>query len=398
MKKPYIISFILAIALVIVCVKLAIGVHINKASTGGAQDMVINNIMTRVSIRAYQDKPVPKADIERLLRAGMAAPTSMNKQPWHFIIITDKKQLNAIGAAMPNAKEAGSAPLAIAVCGDMAKAKAVDGRDEWAQDASAATENILLAAHAMGLGAVWTGTYPKPDRMATMTKILQLPQGVVPFNTILIGYPAESPTPKDKWKTSNISYNTYGDKAVADNKTNSKMDEFKDFDVKSEFANNAFTFFNGTGHGVLLAAGDRSESNAMTISWGGLGTLWGGGDNAATVTVYVAQSRYTLGFMQKAKYFTVMSFDKEHENVPNYMGSHSGRDGDKAKALGLHTLYTENGTPYYAEASMVIECEMMYSAPFNPTGFKDIPRKLYSHFPAGVHTQFIGRVVKAMRK
>jgi flavin reductase (DIM6/NTAB) family NADH-FMN oxidoreductase RutF len=102
--------------------------------------------------------------------------------------------------------------------------------------------------------------------------------------------------------------------------------------------------------------------------------------------------------MDKAKYFTLMTFDKSHQNILEYMGSHSGRDGDKAKALGLHTLYTEHGTPYYAEADMVIECEMMYDKPFDPSGFKEVPKKLYANFPAGIHSMYIGRVVKAWKR
>jgi len=80
------------------------------------------------------------------------------------------------------------------------------------------------------------------------------------------------------------------------------------------------------------------------------------------------------------------------------MGRNSGRDGDKAAALGLHLAYTENGTPYYEEALMVLECEMMYSAPFAQEGMRDVPAKLYAHFPAGVHAMYIGRIVKALRK
>ena len=170
--------------------------------------------------------------------------------------------------------------------------------------------------------------------------------------------------------------------------------EFKPFDVKKDFADNPFDIF--TGKGMLLCAGDREKSNAMTIGWGGLGTLWGRND---AVTVYVAEQRHTKLFMDKAAYFTVMAFDKEKQaNILDYMGRHSGRDGDKAAALGLHLAYTERGTPYYEEAEMVLECEMMYAAPFDPAGMRAVPQKLYSNFPAGVHTMYIGRIVKAMRK
>ena len=167
---------------------------------------------------------------------------------------------------------------------------------------------------------------------------------------------------------------------------------FKKYNVREDFAENGFQWFHDA---ELLAAGDREKSNAMTIGWGGIGTLWG----RTALTVYVAEKRYTKEFMDRSEYFTVMAFDVAHSNVLNYMGRQSGRDGDKAKALGLHTAYTENGTPYYTEAEMVIECRIMYAAPFDPQYFKsDAPKKMYRNFPAGVHTMYIGEVVNAWRK
>ena len=103
--------------------------------------------------------------------------------------------------------------------------------------------------------------------------------------------------------------------------------------------------------------------------------------------------------MDQEEYFTVMTFDVEHSNVLRYMGTKSGRDGDKAAALGLHTAYTANGTPYYTEAVMVIECKIMYAAPFDPQYFKsDAPKNMYAHFPAGIHSMYIGEVVNAWKK
>ena len=167
---------------------------------------------------------------------------------------------------------------------------------------------------------------------------------------------------------------------------------FKKFNVKEDFTENGFQWFH---EAELLAAGTKEKSNAMTIGWGGIGTLWG----RPALTVYVAEKRYTKEFMDKAEYFTVMAFDVEKSNVLNYMGTKSGRDGDKALALGLHTAYTANGTPYYTEANMVIECKLMYAAPFDPNGFKsDVPKNMYSHFPAGIHTMYIGEVINAWKK
>ena len=177
---------------------------------------------------------------------------------------------------------------------------------------------------------------------------------------------------------------------------------FKKFNVREDFTENGFQWFHDA---ELLAAGDKEKSNAMTIGWGGIGTLWG----RTALTVYVAEKRYTKEFLDKAEYFTVMAFDVEQsrsaegrlqgKKVLNYMGTKSGRDGDKAQALGLHTAYTANGTPYYTEAAMVIECKIMYAAPFEPQYFKsDAPKKMYANFPAGIHSMYIGEVVNSWKK
>lgn len=166
-----------------------------------------------------------------------------------------------------------------------------------------------------------------------------------------------------------------------------KMNVLRDFDA------NGFTWFASP---LLLAAGNTGNSNAMTIGWGTIGALWG--MQRPCVTVFVAEKRHTKLFMDSSDYFTVMEFN-DGDNILEYMGSKSGRDGDKAKALGLHTAYTANGTPYYTEADLVIECRTMYAAPFDPKGFRsDVPRRLYENFPAGIHTMYIGEVVGAWQK
>ena len=167
---------------------------------------------------------------------------------------------------------------------------------------------------------------------------------------------------------------------------------FKAVEVLDSFEINPFTYFVDA---PVLAAGDKNNYNAMTIGWGGMGTLWG--RNRPVVTVYVAPKRFTHQFMEKSRYFTVMQFSDI--NVVQYMGKHSGRDGDKAKALGLHVAYTKNGTPYFKEADAVIECEIMYAAPFEEKNFRnDVPKKTYSNFPAGIHSMYIGEVVSAWKK
>jgi len=190
-------------------VSLAFG---TQTATAQENDAAYDCIMSRTSIRQYQDKSVEEAKIVKLLKAGMAAPTAVNRQPWHFIVLDTRERLDRLVNVNPNARMLKQAPLAIVVCGDMKKALQGDAQAYWIQDASAATENILLAAHALGLGAVWTGTYPRQDRVKATCEALELPEHIVPLCTIVIGYPAEQPAPKDKWKEENVSYGKYGGK------------------------------------------------------------------------------------------------------------------------------------------------------------------------------------------
>ncbi len=171
----------------------------------------IENIMTRTSIRQFKAQPVEQDKVDILLKAAMAAPSALNLQPWHFIVINDKETIALLSGKQPT-----SAPLMIAVCGDTDKTMLPDGStklpDFWVEDVSAATENLLLAAHALGLGAVWTGVYPAMDRTAEVANVLNCPQNIVPLAVVRVGYPDESPEPKNKYKEENISYNKFGAK------------------------------------------------------------------------------------------------------------------------------------------------------------------------------------------
>ena len=171
--------------------------------------IAIENIMTRTSIRSFTDRQVSADTIEMLLRAGMAAPTAVNKQPWHFVVINDRAVMDSLGGNGRQSQMWKESPLAIAVCGDMEKALEGPAQAFWVQDCSAATENILLAAHALGLGAVWTGCYPMEERMTNVSQVLNLPETIVPLCVIVMGYPNESPDPKDKWKPENVTYNKF---------------------------------------------------------------------------------------------------------------------------------------------------------------------------------------------
>lgn len=180
-------------------------------ATADNVNAAIENIMTRTSIRQYKDQPVEQEKVDILLKAAMAAPTAVNLQPWHFIVITDKPTIDLLSGRQPT-----NAPLLIAVCGDTDKTTMPDGKtklpDFWVEDVSAATENLLLAAHALGLGAVWTGVYPAMERVAEVANVLNCPQNIVPMAVVRIGYPDEAPEPKDKFKEENISYNKFGGK------------------------------------------------------------------------------------------------------------------------------------------------------------------------------------------
>ena len=362
--------------------------------TDSYKNAALENIATRTSVRSYLHKPVDAAQIEQLLRAGMAAPSAVNKQPWHFVVVTDRAQLKELAKANPYAGMAAQAPLAIVVCGDMKKALDGEARMFWVQDCSAATENILLAANAMGLGAVWTGTFPDQNRCKDVSAILKLPEHIIPLCTIVIGYPAGKNTPKDKWNPENISYNVYGGKQPIAETRPIQESDFVEFDYTQSPNLNPFTWFKG--NGLLLASGDVRRHNAMTIGWGAMGNVWK--HDIGTITVYVAPARYTFEFMERYQYFTVMVFDEDRKDVLEYMGTHSGRDGNKDEALGLHVAYTEHGAPYYLEAREVYECEVIYRDAFDPRGFEEIPRKRYENFPAGIHHQYIGRIVSARRR
>lgn len=150
----------------------------------------ITAIMTRRSIRDYNSHPVPENLVRMLVEAGMCAPSAFNERSSEFIVINDRKILDDIFQLNTKALQIKKATVAIMICGNTAKEK-FPGKGYWQLDGSVAAQNILLAAHAVGLGAVWTAIYPYEDRMAAVKKLLQLPEGVQPLCIIPIGYPAE---------------------------------------------------------------------------------------------------------------------------------------------------------------------------------------------------------------
>ena len=155
---------------------------------------LVKTILARRSIRKYTPQPVSDKDIKTMLEAAMAAPSASNLKPWHFVVVTAKETLNDLAEAHPHGKMLSEAPLCIAVCGDTAISESL-----WVQDCSAATENLLLAATALGLGAVWLGVYPRQDRVSNIRKALRLPETIIPLNLISIGHPAEKKDPRTQY-------------------------------------------------------------------------------------------------------------------------------------------------------------------------------------------------------
>ncbi len=169
-------------------------------------DIVLESIMTRSSVRTYSDEKVNKEFIEKMLRAGMAAPTAGNRQPWEFYVVQDTsiiKQMTKVSKYTAPMND--EAQLAIVVCGVPALSFPTEPT-YWIQDVSAATENILLAAHGLGLGAVWCGVFPGEDRVETLRGMLDIPDHAIPFNIIMIGHPDTDPNIKDKWKPERVHY------------------------------------------------------------------------------------------------------------------------------------------------------------------------------------------------
>ena len=163
----------------------------------------ITVIHSRKSVRNFTGEGVTAEQLDVLLRAGMCAPTAVNMQPWAFVVVTDRSTLDSLAAGLPFAKMLYKAGAAIIVCA--IPEKAYDKRTEYAViDCSLASENILLAAEAIGLGALWTAAYPYDDRAGHVRKVLNIPQDIIPLNVIPIGHPTGEDKPKDKYKQENI--------------------------------------------------------------------------------------------------------------------------------------------------------------------------------------------------
>lgn len=208
-----IVCAVLALALIVALTRvfvLAHGQHSASAPTESTSAVVLSNILQRKSVRSYTDEPVSREALDTLVRAAMAAPTAKDMRPWKFVIIDDTTVLRAMAAELPRAKMLSDAPAAIVVCGDHS---VVDDKGEpsryWDVDCAAATENLLLQAEAMDLGAVWTAAYPNDDRVEVVKRVLALPDHITPLCVVPVGHPKGEQTPKDKYTKDNIHFNKW---------------------------------------------------------------------------------------------------------------------------------------------------------------------------------------------
>ena len=177
-------------------------------------DAVMDNILSRRSVRSYTEQKLTDAQIETLLRAAMAAPSGSNIQPWSFVVLTDPSEYDTIFEGNFNMEKFKQAAAVFVLCADTTVTRTPRGGGEpvtmpngtWRDDLGAATENLLLAAESMGLGACWTASYPYEDRYMPPKKALGLPDTVIPYSIVPVGYPAGDEQPKDKWDPAKVHY------------------------------------------------------------------------------------------------------------------------------------------------------------------------------------------------
>ncbi len=176
----------------------------NAKSASVNNEAALSVIHSRKSVRNFvPGKLVGKEDIEKIVRAGMAAPSGRDLRPWEIIVITDRKVMDTLTAKLPYAKMLETATAAIVVCGDTTRSHL------WVYDCSAVTQNILLAVEALGLGAVWTAAHPYEDRMSAVANVVELPANILPLAVIPIGYPNGDFEPKEKYDSTKVHFNKW---------------------------------------------------------------------------------------------------------------------------------------------------------------------------------------------
>ena len=190
----------------------------NTPSTSNA-DAAINTIMQRKSVRSYTSDTISAEMMDKMLRAAVAAPSGMDVRPWHIVVMTDKSQYDTLFAGNFNMEKFKQSAAVVIFCADTTVTRAPRENPDapavtmpnsiWRDDMGACTENFLLAAEALGLGAVWTACYPFHDRMDPVAQYLNLPGNIVPYSIVPVGYPAGDEQPKDKWDEQRIHYNRW---------------------------------------------------------------------------------------------------------------------------------------------------------------------------------------------
>lgn len=163
-------------------------------------------IFNRRSIRKYSSRNIPEEMIEKIIKAGMAAPSAGNEQPWHFILIDDRNILNEIPKFHPYSQMLKEVTSAIVVCGDLSLEKY---KGFWVQDCAAATQNMLLMIQELGLGSVWLGIYPIEERTKALQELMGLPENVIPLSILPIGFPAESKEPSNFFDPKRVHRNRW---------------------------------------------------------------------------------------------------------------------------------------------------------------------------------------------
>ena len=181
----------------------------SQSSDSVKSNPTLATIYARKSVRNFTGAEVSREALTEMVRAGMAAPTARNRQPWQFVVIQDRTAMNSLAEKLPYAKMLASAGAAIIVCGDLEIAKAGGTESMWMLDCSAATQNILLAAESMGLGAVWTAAWPYDDRMSAVNETINLPEHVIPLCVIPVGVPTGEDKPKNKWQEERLHWDKF---------------------------------------------------------------------------------------------------------------------------------------------------------------------------------------------
>ena len=167
----------------------------------------IQNIMTRVSVRQFSDKEITDEDLHVVLEAAMAGPSCKNTRDWSFVVVRDKEMLNKMADANgPPATPLRNAQVGILVCGDLERSFEL-APEYWVIDGSIATQNLILAANALGIGSVWLGTWPQQDRLKAQSELFGLPETQKPHSIVALGYPKEeSKKVKLIWEEDRIHY------------------------------------------------------------------------------------------------------------------------------------------------------------------------------------------------